>query len=71
MPSTLKKMQDYLVSNGIASKFGDIKKLPRIEIKGIGDNGKERQLGKEVRERFGLDAMEASKKFNTFYPIWP
>lgn len=28
MPSTLKKMQDYLVSNGIASKFGDIKKLP-------------------------------------------
>lgn len=70
VPSALRKMQEYLVTNNYASKFGNIKRKPRIEIKGVSDNGAERLLGKEIRERFDLDWLEASRKFNTFYPIW-
>lgn len=69
-PRTLKKMHSFLVEHGYAETFKEIKSKNRIDIKGLGPNGLERLIGKELREQYGLDILEASEKFNTFYPIF-
>lgn len=69
-PIALKKMQDFLVQKGHAQCFRDIKKLPRIEIKGRDINGGERRIGKEIRENYGISIDEANEKLNVFFPIF-
>ena len=46
---TTQKTQQYLESVGVAKSFRDIKKLPRIKIKGKDVNGKERLIAREIR----------------------
>lgn len=70
IPKSLYKMQNFLVSNGYAEKFKDIKKKCRIEIKGLAPNGGERLIGKEIREKYGMDIQEANEIFSDFYPIF-
>ena len=67
-PRTLKKMQNFLVEHKCAETFKESKN--QINIKGCGPNGLERLIGKEIREQYGLDILEASEKFTTFYPIF-
>lgn len=69
-PRTLKKMQNFLVEHKCAETFKEIKSKNQINIKGCGPNGLERLIGKEIREQYGLDILEASEKFTTFYPIF-
>ena len=67
---TLKKMQNFLVEHKYAETFKEIKSKNQINIKGCASNGLERLIGKEIREQYGLDILEASEKFTTFYPIF-
>ena len=69
-PRTLKKMHNFLVEHKCAETFKEIKSKNQINIKGCGSNGLERLIGKEIREQYGLDILEASEKFTTFYPIF-
>lgn len=69
-PRTLKKMHNFLVEQKCAETFKEIKSKNQINIKGCGPNGLERLIGKEIREQYGLDILEASEKFTTFYPIF-
>ena len=69
-PRTLKKMQNFLVEHKCAETFKEIKSKNQINIKGCAPNGLERLIGKEIREQYGLDILEASEKFTTFYPIF-
>lgn len=69
-PRTLKKMHNFLVEHKCAETFKEIKSKNQINIKGCGPNGLERLIGKEIREQYGLDILEASEKFTTFYPIF-
>lgn len=70
IPQTLKKMQRYLIENHCADSFRDIKNKNMIEIKGTDDNGFERMVGREIKEKYGMDIVEAADKFNTLYPIF-
>lgn len=69
-PRALKKMHSFLVEHKYAETFKEIKSKNQINIKGCASNGLERLIGKEIRERNGLDILEASEKFTTFYPIF-
>lgn len=69
-PRALKKMHSFLVEHKYAETFKAIKSKNQINIKGCASNGLERLIGKEIRERYGLDILEASEKFTTFYPIF-
>lgn len=69
-PRTLKKMHNFFVEHKCAETFKEIKSKNQINIKGCGPNGLERLIGKEIREQYGLDILEASEKFTTFYPIF-
>lgn len=69
MQKSLSKMQDFLIKKGVSSSFREVKELPRIEIKGTAENGKERLLLKDVRDRFDVNVFECSVGFNTYYPI--
>lgn len=69
-PRTLRKMQIFLVEHKYAETFKEIKSKNQINIKGCAPNGLERLIGKEIREQYGLDILEASEKFTTFYPIF-
>lgn len=69
-PRALKKMHSFLVEHKYAETFKEIKSKNQINIKGCASNGLERLIGKEIRERYGLDILEASEKFTTFYPIF-
>lgn len=66
---TTKKIQQYLESVGVAKSFREIKKLPRIKIKGKDVNGKERLIAREIRMVVGSDEIEKSDGFNTFLPL--
>lgn len=66
---TTQKTQQYLESVGVAKSFRDIKKLPRIKIKGKDVNGKERLIAREIRMFVGSDEIEKSEGFNTFLPL--
>lgn len=65
----IKKMQDFLLEKGYADSFQNIKKLPRITIKGLDANGYERLIAKELRKRVGESEIELSNGFNTIYPL--
>lgn len=69
-PRTLKKMHNFLVEHKCAETFKEIKSKNQINIKSCAPNGLERLIGKEIREQYGLDILEASEKFTTFYPIF-
>lgn len=69
LPKSLFKMQKFLVSQGYADTFRNIKNMPRIEIKGLASNGKERLLVKELREAYDSNILEESTRFNTLYPL--
>lgn len=69
-PRILKKMQNFLVEHKYAENFKEIKKKNQINIKGCAPNGSERLIVKEIRKQYGLDILEASEKFTTFYPIF-
>lgn len=69
-PKTLKKMHNFFVEHKCAETFKEIKSKNQINIKGCGPNGLERLIVKEIREQYGLDILEASEKFTTFYPIF-
>ena len=69
-PRTLKKMHSFLVEHKCAETFKEIKSKKRIDIKGLAPNGLEHLIAKELREQYGLDVLEASEKFTTFYPIF-
>lgn len=65
----IKKMQGFLLEKGYADTFQNIKKLPRITIKGLDANGYERLIAKELRKRVGESDIELSNGFNTIYPL--
>lgn len=65
---SLTKMQNFLVDNGIAPSRKEVKSFPRIEIKGVHKNGKERLIREEIEQSYDIDLLEESKGFNTYYP---
>ena len=65
----IKKMQGFLLEKGYADTFQNIKKFPRITIKGLDANGYERLIAKELRKRVGESDIELSNGFNTIYPL--
>ncbi len=67
--NAIKKLQDFLVEKGYANTLSDIKKLPRITIKGVDVNGRERLIAKELKNRVGESNIELSSGFNTIYPL--
>lgn len=66
---TVKKLQDFLFEKGYANTLPNIKKLPRITIKGLADNGYERLIANELRKRVGDSNIELSDGFNKIYPL--
>lgn len=70
-PSSIKRMQDFLISNNAAMGFKDIKKLARIEISGTAPGGRERLIAKELKDEFGREFVEEHNAFrNRFPPIY-
>lgn len=68
--AALRKMEDFLVSKGIADTARDVKKMNRIEVKGIDLNGRERLIQNEIKEKFGIDMLEESEGYNTLLPMF-
>ncbi len=68
--SALKKMELFLVDKGVIDSAKDVKKMCRIEVKGIADNGKERLVQKEVEEKFGTEVLEDSDAYGSLYPVF-
>lgn len=66
--NSLNKMQSFLVDKGIAPARKEVKSLPRIEIKGTHENGKERLIREEVEKKYNINELESSDGFNTYYP---
>lgn len=68
MHKSLTKMQKFLIKKGIASSFKEVKELPRIEIIGTDDNGRERLIMKDLMESQDINVLESSVGYNTYYP---
>lgn len=69
--ASLKKMEDFLIQKGAALSASDLKKLPRIQIKGTDKkNGKERRLSVELMEYYSKEHVSNSKGFNTISPLF-
>ena len=66
---SLKKMEEFLIDKEVAISASEIKKLPRIQIKGCASNGRERLLQEEIQDDFDIDMLENSKEYNTIYPM--
>ena len=52
--AALRKMGTFLSERGISLPAKDVKRQPRIEIKGVDSNGKERLLQQEIKEKLGI-----------------
>ena len=70
IPKTLMKVQSLLVNEKCADSLRSIKSKNIIEIKDTASNGKERLIGKEIRELYDLNYEEAEKEFDVIFPIW-
>ena len=68
--AALRKMGTFLSERGISLPAKDVKRQPRIEIKGVDSNGKERLLQQEIKEKLGIDVLEDSKGYNILFPIF-
>lgn len=67
---SLRKMEEFLIDQEVAISASEIKRLPRIQIKGSAINGRERWLQKELHADFDIDVLENSEEYNTIYPIF-
>ncbi len=65
----LKKMQKYLEKKKIASSQIELERNTRIEIVGMAENGKERLIVPELREKYGSDNLELSDGFQILMPF--
>lgn len=65
----IKKLQGFLLEKGYSDTLRNIKKLPRITIKGLSADGHERLIAKELKNRVGESNIELSSGFNTIYPL--
>lgn len=65
--TAMKKMQMFLSDHEVTISLKEIKQKNRIEIKGVADNGKERELQQELIEKYGIDILEESEGYNTLY----
>lgn len=63
--TAMKKMQMFLLDHEVTISLKEIKQKTRIEIKGVADNGKERELQQELIEKYGIDILEESEGYNT------
>ncbi len=66
--TAMKKMQMFLLDHEVTISLKEIKQKTRIEIKGVADNGKERELQQELIEKYGIDILEESEGYNTLFP---
>lgn len=64
-----KKMQKYLEKKKIASSQIKLERNTRIEIVGMAENGKERLIVPELREKYGSDNLELSDGFQILMPF--
>ena len=69
MQISLSKMQRFLVNKKVASSLKEVKGLPRIEIKGISDNGRERLIMEDLTNSFDINDLECSNGYDTYYPL--
>ena len=69
MQISLSKMQRFLVDKKVASSLKEVKKLPRIEIKGISDNGRERLIMEDLTNSFDINDLECSNGYDTYFPL--
>lgn len=69
--SVIKKMQDYIVSNNAALSLREIKERSTIEIKGIGKNGKERNIPEEMYNKYGKAFLEDYDNGDASLPPFP
>lgn len=46
-----------------------MKELPRIEIKGTGDSGRERLIMKDIMNTFDINILECSNGYDTYFPL--
>lgn len=62
-------MQKYLEKKKIASSQIELERNTRIEIVGMAENGKERLIVPELREKYGSDNLELSDGFQILMPF--
>lgn len=68
-PNAFRKLRCYLEDKQVTETFRDIKKKIQINIQGMDSNGKERLILKEIREKMGMDQVEANEVFCDLMPI--
>lgn len=69
--ASLRKMESFLIQNGAALSASELKKLPRIQIKGVDkENGKERRLSTEIMGYYSEEYVSNSKGFNNISPLF-
>lgn len=66
---SLNRMQKYLEMKGVASNRVDLERKTVIEIVGTADNGKERLIVPEIRNKYGSDDVELDDGFQILMPF--
>ena len=66
---SLKKMQKYLEHKGIASSRVELERKTTIEIVGVAENGKERLIVPELKDKYGSDNIELDDGFQLLIPF--
>lgn len=66
---SLKRMQKYLEQKGIASGRIDLERKTTIEIVGVAENGKERLIVPELKDKYGSDNIELDEDFQVLIPF--
>lgn len=66
---SLNRMQKYLERKGVASNKVDLERNTIIEIVGTGDDGRERLIVPEIKNRYGSDNVELDDSFQILMPF--
>lgn len=66
---SLNRMQKYLERKGVASNRIDLERKTIIEIVGTGNDGKERLIVPEIKDKYGNDNVELDDSFQILIPF--
>lgn len=66
---SLNRMQKYLERKGVASNKVDLERNTIIEIVGTGDDGRERLIVPEIKNKYGSDNVELDDSFQVLIPF--
>lgn len=66
--ASLRKLNWFLIEKGITESFRTIKTYPRLEIKGLGEDGGIKVLFPDLRKKFDIDTIEDSIALDSVFP---